>query len=80
MSGCQSKGLFTWREGTPANRAILTLREPTFHVSLEDALKRLHARQGNLSSWGTLYICSRHPSRQAILLPCKQFARANPAS
>ena len=28
LSKSQSKGLFTWREGAPANRA--TLGEPTF--------------------------------------------------
>ena len=60
-----TKGLFTWREGAPANR--VTLGEPTFsYVSLENASKRLHARQGYPPCRGTLSTCPGHPFRRAI--------------
>ena len=36
------------------------------YVSLENASKRLHARQGNPPCRGTLSTCPRHPSRRAI--------------
>ena len=35
----------------------------SYYVSLENALRRLRPGQGNLSSWGTLSTCPRHPSR-----------------
>ena len=36
------------------------------YVSLENASKRLHARQGNPPCRGTLSTCPGHPSRRAI--------------
>ena len=50
------------------------------YISLENVLKRLHSRQGNPPSWGTLCTCPRHPSRRAIFLPCKQFVLGHSAS
>ena len=51
------------------------------YVSLEIASKRLHARQGNSPSRGTMSTGLRHPSRRAIPLPCKRFvARVTPAN
>ena len=51
------------------------------YVSLEITSKRLHARQGNSPSRGTMYTGLRHPSRRAIPLPCKRFvARVTPAN
>ena len=43
------------------------------YVSLENALKRLHARQANPPSRGTLSNCPRHPSKRTTFLPCKRF-------
>ena len=71
------KGLFTWREGAPANRA--TLGGLTFDTfSLENALKRLQARQGSLPTRGTLSSCSGYTARRDSFLPCKSFVSEYP--
>ena len=62
----RTKGLFTWREGAPANRATrggLTSR------TFENASKRLHARQGSPPTRGTLSTCPRHPAGWGSFLP-----------
>ena len=43
------------------------------YVSFENPSKRLHARQGNLATPGTLSTCPRHPARRGSLLLCKRF-------
>ena len=35
----------------------------SYYVSLENALRDFRPGHGNLSSWGTLSTCPRHPSR-----------------
>ena len=46
------------------------------YVSLENASKRLHARQGSPPTRGTLSTCRRHPARRGSFLPCKRFVPA----
>ena len=73
------EGLFTWREGAPANRANqLPWRANFSYVSLEYALKRLHARQGSPPTRGTLSTWPRHPARRDSFLPCKRFVPGYP--
>ena len=69
-------GLFTWREGAPANRAT---RGANFsYVSFGNALKRLHARQGSPPTRGTLSTWPRHPARRGSFLPCERFVPGYP--
>ena len=65
--GSVSKGLFTWREGAPANPATRG------GLTFENALKRLHARQGSPPTQGTLSTCLRQPARRGSFLACKRF-------
>ena len=43
------------------------------NVSLKNALKRSHARQGSPPTWGTLSTCPGHPARRDGFLLCKRF-------
>lgn len=43
------------------------------YVSLENALKRSHARQGSLPAQDTLLTCSGHLARWDSFLPCERF-------
>ena len=48
------------------------------YVSLENALQRLHARQGSTPTRGTLATCPDHPARRDSFLPCKKFVPPYP--
>ena len=48
------------------------------YLSLENALKRLHARQGSSPTWGTLSTYPGHPARRDSFLPCKWFVPGYP--
>ena len=43
------------------------------YVSLENALKRLHAKQGSPPTRGTMSTCPRHPATRDCFLSCKRF-------
>ena len=49
------------------------------YVSLENALKRLHTRQGSLPTRGTLSTCPGHPDRQDSFFDVNGSCRAIPA-
>ena len=65
------KGLFTWR--VPR---LTELNANFSYVSLENALKRLHDRQGSPPTRGTLSTCQGHPATRNSFLPCKRRVRA----
>ena len=48
------------------------------HISLGNASKRLHARQGSPPTRGTLSTCPGHLARRDSFLPCKRFAPGYP--
>ena len=56
--------LYTWKEGAPANRATGGGLTTSVYVSLENALKHLHARQGSPPTRGTLSTCPKHLARR----------------
>ena len=48
------------------------------YVSLENAQKRLHARQGSPSTRGTLSSCPGHLARRDSFLQCDRFVPGHP--
>ena len=73
-----SKGLFTWREGAPANRPA-RLTELPWPGRENASIKHLHARHGSSPTRGTLSTWPRHPARWGSFLPCKWFVPGYPS-